>query len=71
LVNIALFVVFGHFLNKFYNLKQKNFGQKIVVLAHSEECDVAKTSLYSILKHFERIDKNVNKNSIKNNLFLT
>jgi hypothetical protein len=34
---------------------KKNFGQKIVVLAHSEECDVAKTSLCSILKHFEPI----------------
>ncbi len=34
-------------------MEQKNFGQKIAVLAHSEGCDVAKSSLCSILKHFE------------------
>jgi hypothetical protein len=32
---------------------KKNFGQKNVVLAHSEVCDEAKTSLYSIFKHFK------------------
>ncbi len=33
---------------------KKIFGQKIVVLVtHSEGCDMAKYSLYSIFKHFE------------------
>jgi hypothetical protein len=32
---------------------KKNFGQKNVVLAHSEVCDMAETSLYSIFKQFK------------------
>jgi hypothetical protein len=33
-------------------LSKKNFGQKNVVLAHSEGCcDAAKTSFHSIFKH--------------------
>jgi hypothetical protein len=36
-------------------LNKKVFRQNFVLLAHSEKCGVAKTSLCSILKHFEPI----------------
>jgi hypothetical protein len=36
-------------------LEQKIFGQKFVVLAHSEGCDVAKTIFCPIFKHFDSI----------------
>jgi hypothetical protein len=48
-----MFVDFGHFLKKYNNFEETNFGQKIVVLAYSEGNDVSKTSLCSIFQHFE------------------
>jgi hypothetical protein len=51
LLNISLFVDFSNFPQKLAILNKKNFGQKIVDLAHSEGYDVAKTSLCPIFKY--------------------
>jgi hypothetical protein len=51
-LNIAFSIDFSHFVQNLDNLQQnKNFGQKFVILAHCEGCDMAKTPFCSILKH--------------------
>jgi hypothetical protein len=40
IINIAKFLDFSHYLQKYNDFEQKFFGQKFVVLAHSEGCKI-------------------------------